>query len=56
MGGVVFFQPSFLPSIFVSCLLFQDDKLFIELLDQSELRVSWVFGWSAVHHAFSLAN
>lgn len=37
MGGVVFFQPSFLPSIFVSCLLFQDDKLFIELLDQSEL-------------------
>lgn len=37
MGGVVFFQPSLLPSIVVSCLLFQDDKLFIELLDQSEL-------------------
>lgn len=35
--GAVFFQPSFLPSIFVSCFLFQNDRLFIELLDQSQL-------------------
>lgn len=52
----MFFPPSLLPSIFVSCLLLQGEELFIELLDQSELRVSWVSGWSAVCHAFPLAN
>lgn len=37
MGGAVFFQPSLLPSMFLSCLLLPGKELFIELLDQSEL-------------------
>lgn len=37
MRRAVFFRPSLLPSIFVSCLLLQGEELFIESLDQSEL-------------------